>query len=246
MNYRFEIAVDSLESALTAQDCGADRVEFCADLASGGLTPSLGAIQLAVERLRIPIHVMIRPRRGDFLYTDAEIEMMRRDIALVKSAGAQGVVFGILLADGRIDSERSRELAQLARPLSVTFHRAFDMCRDPRAALAVLMNLGVDTLLTSGQAESAEVGIPLIAELVTQAAGDIDIMPGAGINAGNIGRIAAATGARTFHFSGKETVEGPMVFRQPQLALGDQSSEYTRTYASEERIRGIIAQLNSC
>lgn len=245
MTYRFEIAVDSLESALTAQVCGADRVEFCADLASGGLTPSLGALQLAVERLDIPVHVMIRPRRGDFLYTDAEFEMMRRDIALAKSAGAQGVVFGMLLADGNINRERTRELLQLARPMSVTFHRAFDMCRDARAALAELMALGVDTLLTSGQAQTAADGIALIAELVARAAGRIDIMPGAGVNAANIGRIAEATGARTFHLSGKETVDGPMLYRQSRISLGDQSSEYARTYASAQRIRRIMAQLAS-
>ena len=243
MAYRFEIAVDSLKSALIAQDCGADRVEFCADLASGGITPSLGALEVAVEQLQIPIHVMIRPRRGDFLYTDAEFEMMRRDIVLVKSAGAQGVVFGILLAEGHIDSQRTRELLQVARPLSVTFHRAFDMCRDPRAALAELVDIGVDTLLTSGQAESAAGGIPRIAELVTQAGGIIDIMPGAGINAGNIGRLAEATGARTFHLSGKETLDGPMMYRRRRLALGDQGSEYARTYASAELIRMTMAQL---
>lgn len=244
MDYHFEIAVDSLESALIAQDCGADRVEFCADLASGGLTPSLGAVELAVERLRIPVHAMIRPRRGDFLYTDAEYEMMRRDIAQAKSAGAQGVVFGILLADGHIDRERTRELTQLARPLSVTFHRAFDMCRDPRAALAELIDLGVDTLLTSGQAETAADGLPLIAELVARAAGRIDIMPGAGINAGNISRIAKVTGARTLHFSGKEAVDGPMAYRNPRLSLGDQDSEYERIYASAERVREIVGALS--
>ena len=202
MAYRFEIAVDSLESALIAQDCGADRVEFCADLASGGITPSLGALEVAVEQLQIPIHVMIRPRRGDFLYTDAEFEMMRRDIVLVKSAGAQGVVFGILLAEGHIDSQRTRELLQVARPLSVTFHRAFDMCRDPRAALAELVDMGVDTLLTSGQAASAAGGIPLIAELVTQAGANHRHHAGRGHQSRAISAaFAEATGARTFHFS---------------------------------------------
>ena len=245
MTYRFEVAVDSLESALIAQECGADRVEFCADLASGGITPSLGAVQLALERLQIPVHAMIRPRRGDFLYSDAEFEAMQRDIELVKAAGAHGVVFGILLADGRIDSKRSRQLAGLARPLSVTFHRAFDMCRDPRAALSQLIDMGLDTLLTSGQADTAAEGIPLIAELVARAAGRIEIMPGAGINAGNISRIAEATGAQTFHFSGKQTVAGPMEYRSPRLRLGNQDSEYERSYASDKRIRGNMAQLTS-
>jgi len=246
MAYRFEVAVDSLESALIAQECGADRVEFCADLGNGGITPSLGALQLALERLQIPVHVMIRPRRGDFLYTDAEFEAMRRDIELVKLAGAQGVVFGILLADGHIDSNKTRELLGLARPMSVTFHRAFDMCRDPRAALSELIDMCLETLLTSGQAETAADGIPLLAELVALAAGSIKIMPGAGINAGNISRIAQATGAQSFHFSGKQRVDGPMEYRSPRLRLGDQDSEYARSYASAKRIRGIVkAQLTS-
>ena len=243
MRYQFEVAVDSLESALIAQDCGAARIELCADLGIGGITPSLGLIQLAAERLKIPIQVMIRPRRGDFLYSEAEFEIMRRDIATVKAAGAQGVVFGILLADGGIDTERTRDLLTVARPLSVTFHRAFDMCRDPQTALTQLIGLGVDTLLTSGQAPSAAEGIPLIVELVAWAAGKIDIMPGAGINPGNIRRIAKATGAHTFHFSARETVDGPMRYRNARALMGQARSEFTRTHASAERIQKIIAAL---
>ena len=245
MSYRFEIAVDSLESALIAQDCGADRIELCADLGIGGITPSHGMIQLATERLQIPIHVIIRPRRGDFLYTDAEFEAMRRDIEMAKSAGVQGVVIGILQSDGGIDTRRTRELIAVARPLSITFHRAFDMCRDPREALAELIDIGVDTLLTSGQEATAETGSPLIAELVARAAGKIDIMPGAGINAGNIGHIAEATGARSFHFSAREVVDGPMSYRNPRLTMGGEiSEEYERNYASAEQIRRLINRLN--
>ena len=245
MRCQFEVAVDSLESALVAQECGVDRVELCADLGIGGISPSRGMIELACERLAIPVHVMIRPRRGDFLYTDAEFEVMRRDIEAAKSAGAQGVVFGLLLADGSIDIARTRELASAARPLSVTFHRAFDMCREPRAALAQLIDMGVNTLLTSGQAPSAAEGMPLIVELVAWAAGRIDIMPGAGIHPGNIARIAEATGAQTFHFSARETVDSPMRYRNARLTMGDEISEYARSYASAERIRGIIGQLTS-
>lgn len=243
MRYRFEVALDSMESALIAQECGVDRVELCADLGIGGITPSAGMIQLAVERLQIPVHVIIRPRRGDFLYTDNEFALMLRDVAAVKSAGAQGVVFGLLLADGGIDRTRTRELADAARPMSVTFHRAFDMCRDPRRALIELIDMGVDTLLTSGQAATAAAGIALIGELVALAAGRITIMPGAGINAGNIARIAEATGAREFHFSGKATVDGPMRYRNASVSMGDEFSEYARSYASAERIRGIMNAL---
>ncbi|MCY3833070.1 MAG: copper homeostasis protein CutC [Chloroflexi bacterium] len=243
MSFQFEVAVDSLESALIAQDCGADRIELCADLGIGGITPSLGMIQLVMERLRIPVHVMIRPRRGDFLYSDAEFEVMLSDIDAVKSAGAQGVVFGVLMADGHVDVERTSQLVDAARPLSVTFHRAFDMCRDPRAALAELIDMGVDTLLTSGQAPSAAEGMPLIVELVVWVAGRIDIMPGAGIHPGNIARIAEGTGAQTFHFSARETVDGPMRYRKARAVMGDENSEYARSYASAERIQKIMAAL---
>ena len=243
MAYRFEVAVDSLESAQIAQDCGADRIELCADLGIGGITPSHGMIELALERLDIPIHVMVRPRRGDFLYSDAEFEIMRRDIEQAKAAGAQGVVFGILLADGAIDAARTSQLVEAARPLSVTFHRAFDMCRDPRSALQQLIDLGVDTLLTSGQAPSAAEGLPLLVELVAWAAGRIDIMPGAGIHPGNIARIAEASGARTFHFSARETVDGPMEYRNARALMGQARNEFARSYASSERIRKIIAAL---
>lgn len=243
MRCQFEVAVDSLESALVAQECGVDRVELCADLGIGGISPSRGMIELACERLAIPVHVMIRPRRGDFLYTDAEFDVMRRDIEAAKSAGAQGVVFGLLLADGSIDIARTRELASAARPLSVTFHRAFDMCREPRAALGQLIDMGVNTLLTSGQAPSAAEGMPLIVELVAWAAGRIDIMPGAGIHPGNIARIAEATGAQTFHFSARETVDGPMRYRNARALMGQARSEFARTYASAERIQKIMAAL---
>ena len=234
---------DSLESALIAQDCGVDRVEFCADLGSGGITPSAGLIELAVERLRLPLHVMIRPRRGDFLYSEIEFEIMQRDIDLAKESGAAGVVFGVLQADGGVDAARTGALMARARPLHVTFHRAFDMSRDPRAALSALLDLGVDTLLTSGQAATAEAGIPLIAELVARAAGRIEVMPGAGINPGNIGRIAEGTGARTFHFSARAAVAGPMRYRRPGVAMGDETGEYERSYASAERIRRMMAAL---
>lgn len=245
MRYRFEVAVDSLESALIARDCGVDRIELCADLGRGGITPSPGLIQMALESLRIPVHVMIRPRPGDFLYSNTKFQQMRRDISAAKSAGAQGAVFGILCEDGSIDGGRTRALIDSSRPLKVTFHRAFDICRDPRAALDTLIDLGADTLLTSGQQATAETGIPLIAELVARAAGSIDIMPGAGINPGNIARIAEATGARTFHFSARVTIDSPMRFRNPQLSLGDEFGDYARSYASAERIRETTRQLTS-
>lgn len=244
MAYQFEVAVDSLESALIAQDCGADRIELCADLGIGGITPSPGLLQLAFERLRIPVYVMIRPRRGDFLYSGAEFDVMLRDLDAAKSAGAHGAVFGVLMADGIVDLERTGKLVDAARPLRVTFHRAFDMCQDPLAALAELIDMGVETLLTSGQAPSALEGMPLIAELVANAAGRIDIMPGAGIQPGNIARIAEATSARTFHFSARAAVDSPMRYRNASALLGRQThGEFARAQASAERIQKIMAAL---
>ena len=244
MSFRFEVAVDSLESALTAQDCGVDRIELCADLGIGGLTPSAGMIALASERLRIPIHVIIRPRRGDFLYSAAEFAIMRRDIVMAKAAGAQGVVLGMLLADGGLDLERTGELLELAKPMSLTFHRAFDMCRQPELALEQLVELGVQRLLSSGQAQSAEAGMTLLTALVRRAAGRIIIMPGAGITAGNIRRIAETTGAREFHFSARQLVDGPMRYRKAGPSMGEMMPEYARSYASAGRIRDAMAALN--
>ena len=243
MAYQFEVAVDSLESALIAQECGADRIELCADLGIGGISPSAGLLQLALEQLRIPVHVMIRPRSGDFLYSDAEFDVMLRDIDAAKSAGAQGAVFGVLMADGKVDTTRTNQLVDAARPLSVTFHRAFDMCRNPLKALAELVDMGVDTLLTSGQAPSAIEGMPLIVELVARAAGRIDVMPGAGIQAGNIARIAEATGAQTFHFSARETVDGPMQYRNDRVLMSQARGEFVRTQTSAERIQKIMSAL---
>lgn len=242
----FEVAVDSIESALTAQSGGASRIELCADLGIGGITPSTGLITIAKQRLHIPIHVMIRPRRGDFLYTKAEFDIMRRDIEYAKSLNINGVVFGILLPDGRIDRDRTQILIDLARPLSVTFHRAFDMTAYPQQALTTLIELGVDTLLTSGQQSTAEQGLPLIRELVQQASGQIEIMPGSGIKPQNIKTILRESGAKSFHFSAKSPTDSKMTYRNPNLLMGsDEGTEYQLHYADESTIRQIIANANS-
>lgn len=247
MNHLFEVAVDSIESALIAQTSGAHRVELCADLGIGGITPSHGMIAIARKQLHIPIHVIIRPRRGDFLYTEAEFEIMREDIETAKSLGVNGVVFGSLLPDGQIDVDRTRVLVELAQPLSVTFHRAFDMTVDPHQALTDLIELGIDTLLTSGQQPTAEQGLPLIAALVKQAAGRIDIMPGSGINPTNVHQIVQQSGAASFHFSGKKSVDSQMTYRNPNLSMGgkDAGSEYQLSYADADTIRAIILNAES-
>lgn len=243
MIYTFEVAVDSLESAKIAEACGVHRIELCAALGIGGITPSHAMIALAKNRLECPFNVIIRPRRGDFLYTQTEFDIMCADIEYVKSVGANGVVLGLLRADGHIDVERTRELIDLARPLEVTFHRAFDMAIDPHQALDELISLGVDTLLTSGQRPTADQGLPLIADLVKQADGRIKIMPGSGINPSNIRAIVEGSSAKEFHFSGKKSVDSPMQYHNSGLSMGgkDVGSEYQRSYADADTIRAIIA-----
>ena len=165
-----EACVDSVESAVAAENGGAERVELCAALLEGGLTPSAGAIALAREKLGIGLHVIIRPRGGDFLYTDGEHTVMLRDIDAAKKAGADGVVVGVLDANAQVDEARTRELVESARPMSITFHRAFDMTRDPLAALETLVDLGIDRILTSGREESA-LGRTRVAERSGEARG---------------------------------------------------------------------------
>jgi copper homeostasis protein len=216
----FEVCVDSIESALAAEEGGADRVELCSALIEGGLTPSYGVLKIARERLRIGIMAMIRPRGGDFCYSEAEFAAMRHDVRMAKDAGANGVVFGILTPDGEVDVERSRILIEEARPLVVTFHRAFDMTRDPFAALETLVDLGVDRVLTSGQESSVLEGLDLIAELVQRAHGRIIVMPGGGITDRNVARIRARSAVTELHFAGGEPVESRMRFRNPRVFMG--------------------------
>ncbi|SEL32211.1 copper homeostasis protein CutC [Parapedobacter koreensis] len=217
--YQLEICANSVASALAAQEGGADRVEFCQNLEMGGTTPSLGQIWLTRAGLKIGMHVLIRPRAGDFLYSDLEVQEMKADIMFCKEARCDGVVIGLLDADGHVDKERTSELVALARPMHVTFHRAFDVCRDPFEALEVIIACGCDRLLTSGMENTAFAGADLIKKLVAQAAGRIEIMPGSGINEMNIAQIVGLTDATAFHSSAKimlpsgmhytnETVEG--------------------------------------
>src|SRR5689334_18602967 len=196
---KIEICVDSVEGAIAAERGGADRVELCDNLLEGGTTPSSGAIKLARRKIRIGLQVIIRPRGGDFLYSDLEIEVMAEDVQLAKTLGADGVVIGCLTATGDIDKARTRHLIELARPLNVTFHRAFDMCRDPRQALEDLIELGVDRVLTSGQESSVLEGLDLICQLHQQAKDRIIIMPGGGLTAQNIARIVQASGVTEVH-----------------------------------------------
>jgi copper homeostasis protein len=203
LNNRLEIAVFSTEAALIAAKAGADRLELCSGYADGGLTPSYGTVQLVKQQVNCPVFVMIRPRGGDFHYSANEIEVMKTDIAQCKALGADGIVIGLMDENGKIDKAALQELVALAAPLPVTFHRAFDLCHEPIEALELLIECGVKRILTSGQKASAMEGATFIAELNKKANGRIIIMPGAGINTGNIHEIKTQTSCNEFHASAK-------------------------------------------
>ena len=214
-----EICANGLQSAINAQTAGATRVELCDNLYEGGTTPSPATIKLARKYLKIKIHVLIRPRGSDFLYSDLEMEMIKEDIRFCKEIGCDGVVVGFLNADGTVDVERTREIVDLAKPMSVTFHRAFDMTPDPFEALEQIIISGAERILTSGQQNKAPDGIDLIKKLVEKADGRIIIMPGAGINGGNI-KMMKETGAREFHLTGIGMNESQMKFRKEGIFMG--------------------------
>jgi copper homeostasis protein len=240
-----EVCVDSVESALAAQDGGGNRVELCEDLPEGGTTPSAGLIEVCRERLGIPVHVLVRPRPGDFVYSDLELEVMRRDIALAARFDAAGVVFGALHADGTVDGERTSALIEAARPLSVTFHRAFDFTPDADKALDALIALGVDRILTSGQAATAREGTRVLARLVSRAAGRVTILAGGGVNEDNVAEIARRTGVREVHVRATALFESPASFRPPHLSLQKRPlpNEFDRAVTDPERIRRISSLL---
>lgn len=241
-----EVCVDSVEGAVAAQEGGADRIELCAGMPEGGITPSAGLMKEACRRMKLPVYAMIRPRGGDFLYSDHEFEVMGLDVEAVRACGVRGVVFGILTADGKIDCERMGELVQRARPLGVTCHRAFDMSRDPFEALEDLVALGVERVLTSGQRTSAMEGMDLLAQLVDRAAGRIRIMPGGGVRPENIATILRRTGAPEIHVHPRVAEESPMRYRNPKVSMSSNASpaEYRRTRTSLEVVRTYVAQLN--
>lgn len=242
---QLEVGVDSTEAAAIADAAGADRVELCANLVEGGTTPSLGAIERTVNDVAAKVMVMIRARAGDFVYGRRELAVMERDIALAQQAGAAGVVFGCLTPAGDVDRAATRALMQDTGPLSVTFHRAFDLCREPRAALESLIDLGVDRVLTSGQQAAAPEGLELIGELVGIAGERIGVMPGGGIDAGNILRVAAATRAREFHVYSERVRASTMRFRRDGVPMGRayQPDDYVVLEPDAGAIAAIAAAL---
>ena len=236
-----EIAANSLASALAAEEGGADRIELCCALELGGLTPSHAQLALARERVRIPIYVLIRPRAGDFVYTEQEFETMQRDIEHCVALGCDGVVIGALDAHGDVDSQNCRELIGAAGAAGVTFHRAIDVSRDPRDALEAIIALGCERVLTSGAAADASTGAPVIRSLVEQAANRIIVMPGAGIGSGNVAAIRAQTSAREFHASARSALPSRLVGAAG--ALPDMSVGEIRTDATQ--VRALLAALSA-
>ncbi|GAA0337390.1 copper homeostasis protein CutC [Actinoallomurus spadix] len=244
---RYEICLESADGVAAAAEAGADRVELCAALLEGGITPSIGMVEQAVAAAagRIKVHVIIRPRGGDFVYGPAEAAAMLRDIEAVKAAGVDGVVIGALTPDADIDTELCGRLVEAARPLSVTFHRAFDVTRDPEAAFEDVVGLGVDRLLTSGAAPSALEGSDLIAHLVEKAAGRIVILPAGGINERTAARVVQQTGVEELHFTASEALPSPSRFTRPGIHMGGAlyPPESVRAVTSAARIQRVIAAI---
>ncbi len=244
MNLTFEICIDSTAAAIDAASTGASRVELCSGLFEGGITPSLGLIETtlaAVTSLRV--HVLIRPRGGDFIYDDHEVAAMISDIKAARAAGAHGVVIGALTPEGEVDLATMELLVSAAGPMQITFHRAFDMVADPHATLETLIRFGCHRVLTSGQESSALEGAPLIAELVRQGGDRIIVMAGGGITERNAARIATATGVREMHFAAMVPVASAAVFRNQRTFMGDslRQPEYTREVTSRDMIVATMA-----
>jgi len=239
-----ELCVGSAADVHVAREAGADRAELCAGLVEGGITPSAGTIRAARAVEGIGLMVMVRPRGGDFLYSALERQVMADDVARAAELGADGVVFGLLHEDGTVDAEATGRLVALARPMQVCFHRAFDMTRDPVAALEALVSVGVDRVLTSGQQASAAAAVPLLRRLVEQAGDRITVMPGGGLVAGGLAAVVRGTGAREVHFAALATEDGPMRHRNPRpfMGAGDVPGEYERTRTVPDLAARMVAE----
>ncbi|QIE22517.1 copper homeostasis protein CutC [Caballeronia sp. SBC2] len=240
-----EICAGSVTSCLAAQEGGAGRVEFCDNLLEGGTTPSYGAIASARDQLRILLNVIIRPRGGDFLYSNVEFDVMKRDILACKKLGVDGVVIGLLTADGDIDVPRTKHLVELAMPMPATFHRAFDVARDPFKALEDVIVTGCNRLLTSGQEASAPDGAELISKLREAAGERLVIMPGAGVRLNNIAQLVSETGCVEYHTSGRVPFASNMRYRNERIKMGGPGQdEYAIVETSADLVRQIIAEAN--
>ncbi len=235
--YILECCVDSVESALAAQKGGANRVELCSALVIGGLSPSVALFKRVKEALDIKIHVLLRPRFGDFCYTDHEHEILKEEVKMFRELGADGIVIGTLKPDGSLNMIQMKELVEVAGDMSITLHRAFDMCKDPMQTLEDVKELGINTILTSGQKNSCINGTDLLKGLVQNAEGKVDILIGGGVDASVIKELHNKTGATSYHMSGKITLDSEMEYRKEDVSMGVASlSEYEIWQTSADRV----------
>jgi copper homeostasis protein len=237
IEYTIEIATTGFNTTRSAVEGGADRIELCAALTEGGTTPSLGTIRKCREAFGIQLFPIIRPRGGDFLYSEDEFHVMEQDISICKQLDCDGVVIGMLNKDGSIDIARSQKLIDLAYPMEVTFHRAFDRCRDPFEALEQLISIGCQRILTSGQQPTAPKGIDRIAEIIKAANDRIIIMPGSGVRKDNIKDLVKRTGARELHSSLRSSERSKMEFIHPAFSHSEES--YMNPAIDAEEVRGL-------
>jgi copper homeostasis protein len=235
-----EIAAFNIEAALNALEAGADRIEFCENPQEGGTTPSFGSLANLIPLATKPIFPIIRPRGGDFFYSDNEFNAMRSDVLIVRKLDYSGIVIGLLKADGTVDTERTKRLVDLASPMEVTFHRAFDRCIDPFQALEDIISTGCKRILTSGQVPNAADGIPLLKKLVEQAGDRIIIMPGSGVRSNNIDEIIQSTGAKEIHSSARKAMSTKMEYNQPTM---QENMKYFDVDADE--IKTMMAAINT-
>jgi copper homeostasis protein len=237
-----EICVDSVESAIAAERGGAQRVELCSDLLEGGVTPSAGLVSIVRQQINIGVFVMIRPRGGDFCYTDLEFGIMQQDIRQARDLGADGIILGVLDRQARIDVARTRKLVELAGPLPVTFHRAIDMTPDPRAALEDVVATGAARVLTSGGAPKVTKGLAVVARMVETAGDQLAVMAGGGITPETIAGVAEATGATEFHASLRTARPSPVEFHRQDVQMGEiRDREYLRFVVDEKNVRALVS-----
>lgn len=245
MNYKLEVCLDSAESAVIADKSGAHRVELCENLFGGGTTPSAGTIRITRESVSLGLHVIIRPRPGDFCYTDTEFKVMLEDVRYCREQGVDGVVIGILNEDGTVDKERNAALIKEAGDMSITFHRAFDVSSDPFQALEDIIELGCHRILTSGQEASVLEGADMIRDIMTRAAGRIIIMPGGDITERKLQKVIKETGASEFHIYLDQEKESVMKYCPDHVYMGGllRKPEFLNSYSSSSRIAAVLSTL---
>lgn len=241
---QMEVCANSASSSIAAEEGGAIRVELCDNLYEGGTTPSAGQIKLTRDSVGIQVYPIIRPRGGDFLYSDIEFKIMQEDIRYCRSIGCDGVVIGLLTRGGQIDKQRSATLVDLAYPTKVSYHRAFDMTVDMHQALEDIVDIGCERVLTSGGEANALDGAEMIRRLVTQANGRIEIMPGAGIRTHNVSQVIQVTGATVFHATAQMPVQSSMTYLNERLSMGATTDEYVIKLTDAGQVRELIKNAN--